>query len=118
MKAKGNSLTSNAELKNTTDDTLPNYLSSLKFRQSHFFSDVRLALGYSAVALTAATFLLDRKYGWDKTKDFTLWAVIAYFVLNTALNAWGTFVEKGEIYVGSRDIISVWPPLRAMYSLS
>ena len=98
---------STSDLKNTTDDTIPNYLSSLKFKQSHFLLDVRLALGYSAVTLTAAIFLLDRQYGWEKTKDYTLWAVIVYFVLNTALNAWTTFVEKGQVFLGTRDNISV-----------
>ena len=97
-----------ADLKNTTDDVLPVFLSSLRFRQSHLVSDVRLALGYSAVALSAATFLLDRQYGWDKTKDYTLWAVVVYFVLNTALNGWMTFVEKGQVFVGTRDNITVW----------
>ena len=96
-----------ADLKNTTDDALPNYLTSLKFQQSHLLTDVRLALGYSAVALTAAIFLLDRQYGWDKTKDVTLWAVIIYFVLNTALNAWTMFVEKGQIFVGTKDQTTV-----------
>ena len=102
-------LTLISDLKNTTDDALPNYLSSLKFQQSHFLTDVRLALGYSAVALTAAIFLLDRQYGWDKTKDLTLWAVIVYFVLNAVLNAWTMFVEKGQMFVGTKDGKTVRP---------
>lgn len=79
---------------------MPNYLSSLKFKQSHFLTDVRLALGYSAVIIAAATFALDYKLGWDKTKELTLWAVVIYFVLNSALTYWIWAVEKGKIFTG------------------
>ena len=90
----------NADLKNTTDDALPNYLTSLKFKQSHYFADVRLALGYSAVVIAAITFYADYKLGWDATKQGTLWAVIAYFILNGGLTFWIWGVEKGKVFVG------------------
>ncbi|MCJ1345418.1 hypothetical protein MMC31_003625, partial [Peltigera leucophlebia] len=67
---------------------------------SHFLTDVRLALGYSAVIIAAATFALDYKLGWDKTKELTLWAVVVYFVLNSALTYWIWAVEKGKIFTG------------------
>ncbi|KAI9747159.1 MAG: hypothetical protein M1815_004550 [Lichina confinis] len=89
-----------ADLKNTTDDALPNYLNSLKFKQSHYFSDVRHALGFTAVFIAAATFYLDYVYGWEKTKAGTTWAVIAYFVLNGALTLWIWLVESGSVYSG------------------
>ena len=89
------------DLKNTTDDALPNYLTSLKFEQSHFLTDVRLALGYSAVVIAAVTFYLDYTLGWDETKEYTFWAVIAYFILNGALTLWIWFAEKGKIFNGS-----------------
>lgn len=88
------------DLKNTTDDALPNYLTSLKFEQSHFLTDVRLVLGYSAVLIAAITFAFDYKLGWDKTKDHTFWAVIAYFVLNGALTVWIWGIEKGKVFAG------------------
>lgn len=96
-----------SDLKNTSDDALPNYLNSLKFRQSHILTDVRLALGYIAVTVAAATFYYDYEHGWDKSKGLTLWAVIAYFLLNSALTAWIWGVEKGTVFQGSRDGISV-----------
>ncbi|KAL8733963.1 MAG: hypothetical protein Q9166_001724 [cf. Caloplaca sp. 2 TL-2023] len=89
-----------SDLKNTTDDALPNYLTSLKFQQSHFLADVRLALGYSAVVIAAVTFYADYKLGWDATKYWTFWAVIAYFILNGALTYWIWGVEKGKIFTG------------------
>ncbi|KAI9884152.1 MAG: ER membrane complex subunit 3 [Watsoniomyces obsoletus] len=89
-----------ADLKNTTDDALPNYLNSLKFRQSHYYIDVRLALGFSAVAIAAATFYFDYTLGWEKTKTGTLWAVIAYFIINGLLTLWIWRVERGCVYSG------------------
>ena len=88
------------DLKNTTDDALPSYLTSLKFSQSHFLTDIRLGLGYCAVIIAAVTFYFDWKLGWDKTKDFTVWAVVAYFILNGALTAWIWGAEKGKVFLG------------------
>ncbi|KAM5345338.1 hypothetical protein ACJ41O_011200 [Fusarium nematophilum] len=90
-----------ADLKNTSDDAIPNYLNSLKFRQSHTLTDVRLALGYSAFAIAAACFLWDYKLGFDNTKHFTAAAVAVYTLVNTALTLWITFREKGIIYEGT-----------------
>ncbi|KAL8670991.1 MAG: hypothetical protein Q9168_004483 [Polycauliona sp. 1 TL-2023] len=100
MAAPKISVYSLSDLKNTTDDALPNYLTSLKFKQSHFLADVRLALGYSAVAIAGAIFYADYKLGWDATKYWTLWAVSAYFILNGALTYWIWGVEKGKIFTG------------------
>lgn len=96
-----------ADLKNTTDDALPNYLTSLKFKQSHTLADTRLFLGYSAVAIAGVTFYADYKLGWDATKFWTLWAVIAYFILNGALTYWIWGVEKGTIFMGQFNGSSV-----------
>lgn len=95
------------DLKNTTDDALPNYLTSLNFKQSHFLTDVRLALGYSAVVVAATTFCADYKLGWDRTKYWTFWAVLAYFTLNGALTIWIWGVEKGRVFTGGIDHPSV-----------
>ena len=97
------------DLKSTTDDALPNFLNSLKFQQSHLLADVRLLLGYTAVTLGAATFYADYKLGWVETKAYTLWAVVAYFTLNSALTIWIWAIEKGCIYNGSRGLVTVSP---------
>ncbi|KAH8820315.1 putative signal peptidase complex component [Xylogone sp. PMI_703] len=90
-----------SDLKNTSDDAIPNYLNSLKFKQSHLLSDVRLALGYSAFAICAATFLWDYKFGFEATKYYTAAAVALYTILNGALTFWIWGVEKGRVYVGT-----------------
>ncbi|KAK8203674.1 microsomal signal peptidase 25 kDa subunit-domain-containing protein [Phyllosticta capitalensis] len=91
------------DLKNTSDDALPNYLNSLKFTQDNKQLDVRLALGYAAVTIAGALFYFDWKYGWDATKAWTGPAVAAYFVLNCAFMYWMYVVEKGLVYAGDKD---------------
>ncbi|PNY29197.1 Signal peptidase complex subunit SPC2 [Tolypocladium capitatum] len=90
-----------ADLKNTSDDAIPNYLNSLKFRQSTFLTDVRLALGYGAFAVGAACFLWDYKLGFESTKQYTAIAVALYTLLNGALTYWLSEVEKGIVYQGA-----------------
>ncbi|KAI9841685.1 MAG: hypothetical protein M1838_003456 [Thelocarpon superellum] len=93
-------LYSTPDLKNTTDDALPAYLTSVSFKQSHFYTDVRLALGYTAVVIAGVTFYLDYRQGWDATKHLTFYTTIVYFALNTALTYWIWAVEAGRIFVG------------------
>ncbi|RDA89827.1 hypothetical protein CP533_6957 [Ophiocordyceps camponoti-saundersi (nom. inval.)] len=89
-----------ADLKNTSDDAIPNYLNSLRFKQSHYLTDVRLGLGYGAFAIAAAAFLWDYRFGFDSTKLYTTVAVAVYAVVNSVLTYWVTRVEKGVIYQG------------------
>jgi hypothetical protein len=98
-----------ADLKNTTDDALANYLNSISFTQSHSLTDVRLALGYAAVAIAGALFYADWKLGWDVTRPYTLPAVVAYALLNGAFTYWMFVVEKGVVYVGERKGTKVLP---------
>lgn len=90
-----------SDLKNTSDDALPNYLNSLKFKQSHTLTDVRLAVGYGAFVLAAACFGWDYRFGFDNTKYYTAGAVVAYAVLNAFLTFWITSVERGTVYQGT-----------------
>lgn len=95
------------DLKSTTDDALAPYLTTLpepfRFTQNHTNSNVRLILGYTAVAIAGATFYVDRRLGWEATRaPWVLVAVIAYFVLNSILTYWVWAVEAGEIFRGTR----------------
>lgn len=84
----------------------------MKFKQDHFLTDVRLALGYAAVTIAGVLFYADWKLGWDVTKAYTLWAVLAYFAINSALTIWIWGVEKGKVYTGEKDGILVGLVLR------
>ncbi|CRK26928.1 hypothetical protein BN1708_000714 [Verticillium longisporum] len=90
-----------ADLKNTSDDAIPNYLNSLKFTQTHTLVDIRLALGYTAFAIAGACFAWDYKFGFDATKQYSAVAVALYTLINSALTLWIWLVEKGVIYQGT-----------------
>lgn len=95
------------DLKNATDDALAPYLTTLPkpytFKQQHYTTNVRLALGYAAVVIAGILFYADYKVGWDATKAYTGPACIAYFVLNGALTYWIWAVEAGTVFVGTRE---------------
>ncbi|KAL4902627.1 hypothetical protein BDW74DRAFT_61731 [Aspergillus multicolor] len=95
------------DLKSTTDDALVPYLSTLPqpytFKQDHFKTNVRFALGYSAVAIAAFTFYADRKLGWEATTSpWVIAAVFLYFILNSLLTYWMWAVEASEVFRGKR----------------
>ncbi|KAF9876479.1 signal peptidase complex [Colletotrichum karsti] len=90
-----------ADLKNTSDDALPNYLNSLKFTQSHTLTDVRLALGWGAFLIAAACFGWDYQFGFNSTKYYTAAAVVLYTMLNGALTLWIWLKEAGTVYEGT-----------------
>ncbi|RDW81673.1 signal peptidase complex subunit 2 [Aspergillus mulundensis] len=95
------------DLKSTTDDALVPYLSTLPqpytFKQDHFKTNVRFALGYSAVAIAAFTFYADRKLGWEATtSSWVIAAVVSYFILNSLLTYWIWAVEASEVFRGKR----------------
>ncbi|KAK5718892.1 signal peptidase complex subunit spc2 [Elasticomyces elasticus] len=92
-----------ADLKNTTDDALGNYLRGLDFKQDNTKIDVRLAIGYASVLIAAATFAADYKLGWEVTKTWTAVAVVAYALLNGAFTYWMWAVEKGCVFDGVRE---------------
>ncbi|KAF4122939.1 Microsomal signal peptidase 25 kDa subunit (SPC25) [Geosmithia morbida] len=94
------SLYNQADLKNTTDDAVSNYLNSLGFTQKHTMTDVRLAIGYSSFAVATACFLWDYKLGFEDTKTYTAVAVALYTLLQGALMLWTGKIEEGMIYQG------------------
>ena len=89
------------DLKNTSDDAIPNYLNSLNFKQSHMLTDVRLALGYAAFLIAAACFGWDYQFGFEATKYYTAAAVAVYSLLNAVLTLWIWLKENGTVYVGT-----------------
>lgn len=82
-------------------------MQSLGFKQSHFLTDVRLALGFSACLIAGVTFYYDYQLGFEKTKHNTLYAVVAYFIINSILTLWIWGVEGSCVYIGSKDGVKV-----------
>ena len=98
------------DLKNTTDDALGNYLRGLSLKQDNSKLDFRLAVGYVAVVIAAATFAADYKLGWEATKNWTAVAVAAYTILNGVFTYWMWAVEKGLVFEGTKDGRKVYRP--------
>jgi len=96
-----------SDLKNTTDDALMPYLTTLpepyKFTINNSNSNVRLILGYSAVTIAGTAFYMERKLGWEVTQPWMLSVVLIYFTLNLALTIWIWAVEAGQIFEGTRE---------------
>ncbi|KAJ9615133.1 signal peptidase complex subunit spc2 [Cladophialophora chaetospira] len=101
------SLYSSNDLKNATDDALAPYLTTLPkpytFKQQHYTTNVKLALGYTAVLIAGVLFYADWKLGWDATKAYTGPACVVYFLLNGALTYWIWAVESGTVFTGVRE---------------
>ncbi|KAL1976511.1 hypothetical protein VTN31DRAFT_2793 [Thermomyces dupontii] len=95
------------DLKNTTDDALTPYLCTLPqpytFKRDNTHSNVRLVLGFTAVAIAAVTFYLDRQLGWEAVQaTWVRVAVVVYFTLNSILTVYIWAVEAGEVFRGRR----------------
>ncbi|KAF8241549.1 hypothetical protein K440DRAFT_624105 [Wilcoxina mikolae CBS 423.85] len=93
-------LNATSELKNSTDDAISTYMKSLGYKQSNILTDIRLAIGFSACAIAGITFYYDYIYDFDRTEEYTLYAVIAYMALNTLMTWWIWRVEGGKVYIG------------------
>ncbi|KLJ06507.1 hypothetical protein EMPG_10105 [Blastomyces silverae] len=96
-----------SELKNATDDALTPYLTSIpkpyRFTSDNFKSNVRLILGYAAVAISGALFYVDRQLAWNVSHTWTIGAVVAYFILNFVFTVWIWLVEAGQVFEGRRE---------------
>src|ERR1700733_5326557 len=84
-------------------------MESLNFVQSHFLSDIRLAMGYTAVIACAAAAYYEYKVGFQEAKSWNILAVVTYFTLNSALYLWGWFIEGETVYVGRKGDVTVLP---------
>lgn len=82
-------------------------MQSLGFKQSHVLTDVRLALGFTACLIAGVTFYYDYQLGFEKTKHYTVYAVAAYFIINSILTLWIWGVEGRCVYVGSKGGVKV-----------
>ncbi|OAL65891.1 hypothetical protein A7C99_2993 [Trichophyton rubrum] len=95
-----------SELKNTSDDAITTYLTlglpkPNRFVASHTKTDIRLIIGYCAVTIAGASFYLDYTKGWEFTAPWMIYAVIAYFILNTVYTGWVWLVENRQVFEGT-----------------
>ncbi|GAA6041413.1 hypothetical protein JCM8097_005238 [Rhodosporidiobolus ruineniae] len=93
-----------SELKNAVDDVVREFFShpSHNFTRSYLHDDVRLVLGWSAVAVAAATGYWGYVTEFHESKAVVGAGVVVYVVLNTLLALYVAFYEKNTIFVGKR----------------
>ncbi|KAG8901903.1 hypothetical protein FRB99_005006 [Tulasnella sp. 403] len=95
------------DLKNTLDDALKRCLSRPEYyTQIHLHTDVRLALGWSAVLVAAATGLYSWKISFQESKLGVFFGVVLYALLSTAQMAYIYFVEGDTVFVGKRKTLA------------
>lgn len=72
--------------------------------------DVKLALGYLSCVFAGVATYYEWKTGFQKAKPVTLICVVSYFVLNTLAWLYASFVEKQDIFVGTKNVsgLSRW----------
>ncbi|KAK2873497.1 hypothetical protein FQN49_002313 [Arthroderma sp. PD_2] len=97
---------SSTDLKNTSDDAITTYLTlglpkPNRFVANNTKSDIRLIIGYSAVTIAGVSFYFDYMKGWKFTTPWMIYAVVSYFMLNTAYTAWVWLVESGQVFEGT-----------------
>ncbi|TNY20107.1 microsomal signal peptidase 25 kDa subunit-domain-containing protein [Rhodotorula diobovata] len=97
-----------SDLKHTLDDhvrlvlTLPNQA----FTRSYRHDDVRLALGWSSVAVAAATGYYGYVIPFHHSTFWVSVGVVLYVVLNTVLALYVAFVENNTIFEGKRRTLA------------
>jgi len=92
-----------ADLKNASDDAIASYMNNKGYRQSNYFLDMRLALGYFAVFIASITAGYDYLVGFQAAKPYTWVGVPAYFLFDGGMMLWTWLVERNVVYVGEKD---------------
>ncbi|BGP20623.1 hypothetical protein JCM10213_007159 [Rhodosporidiobolus nylandii] len=92
------------ELKTAVDDVVREFFSlpDHRFTRSHLHEDVRLALGWTAVAVAGATGWYGYKTEFHDSKQLVGAGVAIYVLLNTILALYIALVEKNTIFLGKR----------------
>ncbi|KAI8584495.1 hypothetical protein K450DRAFT_216653 [Umbelopsis ramanniana AG] len=92
------------QLKHTVDDHLRKYLTSdANYVENHQHMDVKLSLGYLSCLFAAAATYYEWKNGFQKAKPVTLICVASYFVINFIAWVYAYFIEKQDVFVGTKD---------------
>ncbi|KAF8645532.1 hypothetical protein AX16_007757 [Volvariella volvacea WC 439] len=95
------------ELKNACDDALKRYLSRPElFKQIHWHTDIRLALGWLSVFVAAGTALYGYKVEFEESKPVVWAGLILYIILTTLQTLYAYFIEGETIFVGKRKTFS------------
>ncbi|CAO3688850.1 unnamed protein product [Umbelopsis ramanniana] len=65
--------------------------------------DVKLSLGYLSCIFAGVATYYEWKNGFQKARPVTLICVVSYFLLNFIAWVYAYFVEKQDVFVGTKD---------------
>lgn len=91
-------------MRTTVDDNLTTSLSALGYNESFTLIDTKIALGYLTAIIAGGLYFYDKKYGFDKTFNLTIVAVLAYFAISGILWYYTSTPQyKNVKYIGYND---------------
>ncbi|KAH8553750.1 signal peptidase complex subunit 2 [Umbelopsis sp. PMI_123] len=92
------------QLKHTVDDHIRKYLTTdAGYAENHQHMDVKLSLGYISCVFAIAATYYEWENGFERAKPVTLICVVSYFLLNFIAWVYAYFVEKQDVFVGTKD---------------
>lgn len=91
------------DLRNATDEYLPELLESLGYEQSFTLIDAKLGLGLLTVAIAGLLFYLDKHYSFKDTYYVIIGCIVVYFLISMAHLYLLSGPEKNNKYVGYSD---------------
>ncbi|GMM46552.1 hypothetical protein DAPK24_031270 [Pichia kluyveri] len=93
------------------DEHLGDVFETLGYTESFKYSDTKLILGYSSVALAGLMYYLEKKFKNDFTDrtyvSYLQLAVVSFFIVQFVLYCFTKFVEKGVKYHGTKKNKSI-----------
>jgi Microsomal signal peptidase 25 kDa subunit (SPC25) len=69
--------------------------------------DIKLSLGYLSCIFAVIATYYEWKNGFHKAKPVTLICVASYFVLNFIALVYAYFIEKQDVFVGTKDVSNI-----------
>ncbi|CEP12371.1 hypothetical protein [Parasitella parasitica] len=93
------------QIKNAVDDEISRFYSKEQnFSQSHIHSDIKLLLGYLSCFIAGGSFLYEYKTSFNDALTVTTVCVIVYWAIQSVSFAYGYFVEKDELFAGTKKV--------------
>lgn len=91
---------STQELRQSLDEALPGIFSRYHYKQSFGLIDTKLLIGYAIALVAGTSFLLDKKFEYQKCLLYQKLLVTAYIALSITYWYFVKYVQKGVTYEG------------------
>ncbi|EEB07762.1 signal peptidase subunit Spc2 [Schizosaccharomyces japonicus yFS275] len=88
------------EIKTQFDEAVVKAFKENNYRESHIFEDVRLFISFCSVCLAAATFGIEKYYGYKFAKQYYPFFIYPYLFLSGLQFFWSKFIQANRLFVG------------------